>query len=201
MLRCAITDRTLFPGDESQKRSALIVQAGRWGEQKVDFIQLREKDLGPLELASLAEDVLRAIAPWPMTRLLVNGSLRAAIESQAHGVHLPSNSILLPDEARRRYAVHSLPRPIVTVSCHSLAEIQIAKRNQADAIFFAPVFDKTVHGEIVTAGMGLEGLKAGCEAASPLPVFALGGVNETNAKECVGAGAAGIAGIRLFHNP
>jgi thiamine-phosphate pyrophosphorylase len=200
VLRCAITDRSLFPGDEFQKRTALVAQAARWGERAIDFIQLREKDLGPLELADLAQAVLQALTSYPATRLLVNGSLRAAIESQAHGVHLPSNSILLPEEARRRYAVHSLPRPFVTVSCHSLAEIQIAVRNHADAIFFAPVFGKTVNGDIVVPPVGLDGLKAACEAASPLPVFALGGVTEANAQGCVAAGAAGVAGIRLFHS-
>jgi thiamine-phosphate pyrophosphorylase len=228
VLRCAITDRSLFPGDESQKRAALVKQAAKWATQGIDLIQLREKDLGPLELADIARPMLEAIAtatnsqippfeedvssrpersgverpafpPRFPTRLLINNCLRAAIETQAHGVHLPSNSSVLPAEVRRRYAVHSLPRPIVTVSCHSLAEIQIAQRNHADAILFSPVFGKTVEGQKVTPPAGLEALKAACEAAAPIPVYALGGVTEENAPLCIKAGAAGIAGIRLFH--
>lgn len=199
MLRYAITDRTLFSGSESQRRSALIVQALEWAAQGIDFIQLREKDLGPLELADIAHPMLDAIAPYPSTRLLINGWLRSAIETHAHGVHLPANSSILPDEVRRRYAVNSLPRPFVTVSCHSLAEIQIAQRNQADAILFAPVFGKTVYGNKITPPAGLEALKNACEAAKPIPILALGGVTEENAPLCIAAGAAGIAGIRLFH--
>jgi thiamine-phosphate pyrophosphorylase len=232
VLRCAITDRSLFPGDESQKRSALAVQAARWAAQGIDLIQLREKDLGPLELADIAHAMLEAIhaatrsASPPMSsesgtevssrpersgverpallppsssRLLINGSLRAAIESHAHGVHLPSNSSILPDEARRRYAVHSLPRPIVTISCHTLAEIHIAQRNRADAILFAPVFGKTIDGSPITPAAGLEALQAACEVAAPIPIYALGGVTQENAPLCLEAGAAGIAGIRLFH--
>jgi len=199
VLCCAITDRSLFPGDESQKRSGLVAQAARWAAEGINLIQLREKDLGPLELGDIAKLMLEAIAAHPATRLLINGSLRAAIESQAHGVHLPANSSILPAEVRRRYAVHSLPSPIVTVSCHSLAEIHIAQRNDADAILFAPVFGKTVEGQKVTPATGIEALRAACAAATPIPVYALGGVTEENAPLCIQAGATGIAGIRLFH--
>jgi thiamine-phosphate pyrophosphorylase len=199
VLRYAITDRNLFPGNETQKRAALTPQAERWASKGIEFIQLREKDLGPLEIEDIANAMLEAIAAYPATRLLINGCLRAAIESHAHGVHLPSNSSILPEEVRRRYAVHSLSRPVVTVACHSLAEIQIAQRNHADAILFAPVFGKTVDSEEITPAIGLEALKAACEAANPVPVYALGGVTEENAPLCIEAGAAGIAGIRLFH--
>jgi len=207
VLRYAITDRTQFSGDESQKRSALVKQAARWASQGIEFIQLREKDLGPLELADLATQMMDVITANQSpdsehdTRLLVNGSLRAAIESHAHGVHLPSNSVLLPQEVRRRYAVYSLPRPVVTVSCHSFAEIQIAMRNEADAILLAPIFGKDVAGEEIMPGIGLEALRMACEAAKPIPVFALGGVTIENVPQCIEAGAAGIAGIRLFHAP
>ncbi|MDE1178018.1 MAG: thiamine phosphate synthase [Edaphobacter sp.] len=199
MLRCAITDRSLLPGDESQRRRGLAEQAARWAAEGIDLIQLREKDLGPLELGDIARPMIEAIASHPGTRLLVNNCLRAAVESEAHGVHLPSNAVLLPEEVRRRYAVFSLPRPTVTVSCHSLAEVQIARRNQADAILFAPVFGKIVDGETVSPAAGLDVLRAACEAAGPIPVYALGGVTEENAPACVAAGAVGIAGIRLFH--
>ncbi|MBS1801106.1 MAG: thiamine phosphate synthase [Acidobacteria bacterium] len=171
----------------------------RWAAEGIGLIQLREKDLGPIELADIARPMVEAIAAHPSTRLLINGNLRAAIESHAHGVHLPANSVLLPAEVRRRYAVHSLPRPVVTVSCHSLAEIQIARRNETDAILFAPVFSKTVGGHEVTPAAGIEALRAACVAAAPVPVYALGGVTEENAPLCIEAGAAGIAGIRLFH--
>jgi thiamine-phosphate pyrophosphorylase len=165
----------------------------------MDLIQLREKDLNPGDIAELAGRILHIIsAASSPTRLLINGSLQAATESRAHGVHLPSRSPLLPDDVRRRYAALELPSPIVTVSCHTLAEIQIACRNRADAILFAPVFGKTVSDRLVTPAAGLERLREACTAADPIPVYALGGVTEQNAAQCLAMGAKGVAGIRLF---
>lgn len=199
MLRCAITDRTLFSGDESQKQAALVQQVARWARSGIDLVQLREKDLTPADLTYLATQMLTAIAQEASpTRLLINGSFQAALNSQAHGVHLPAHSPLLPDDVRRRYASLNLPLPIVTVSCHHLAEIQVACRNQADAILFAPVFGKMVAGKIVTPATGLEALHEACLAAAPIPVYALGGLTQENAAQCLQAGAKGIAGIRLF---
>ncbi len=199
VLRYAITDRTLFPGDESQRHKALLQRVALWARDGVDLVQLREKDLEPLALASLATEVLATISKESShTRLLINGSLHAALESRAHGVHLPAHSPLLPDDVRRRYASLGLPHPIVTVSCHSLAEVQIAHRNNADAILFAPVFGKSIAGKIVTAAAGLEALHEVCLAAAPIPVYALGGVTKQNASQCIAAGAVGVAGIRLF---
>jgi thiamine-phosphate pyrophosphorylase len=200
VFRCAITDRTLFPGDESQRQAALVQQAALWARRGIDLIQLREKDLLPADLADLATGILAAIAAESSpTRLLLNRSLQAAIDSRAHGVHLPAHSPLLPGHVRLRYASLGLPAPIVTVSCHTLAEIQIARRNRADAVLFAPVFGKSISGQLVTPAAGLEALHEACLAADPIPVYALGGVTEENAPQCLEAGAKGIAGIRLFH--
>jgi thiamine-phosphate pyrophosphorylase len=56
------------------------------------------------------------------------------------------------------------------------------------------VFEKVAAG---TNGIGLNVLREAC-AGSRIPVLALGGVNLTNARSCLDAGAAGVAGIRLF---
>jgi thiamine-phosphate pyrophosphorylase len=199
VLRYAITDRSLFPGDESQKQSQLLEHAARWVHNRVDLIQLREKDLPPAAQVKLAENILEIIATEDSTtRLILNAAPYIAIEVAAHGVHLPAHSPLRPGDIRTRYAKAHLPVPIVTVSCHSLAEVHIARRNQADAILFAPIFGKTVHGQRVTPAAGLELLHEACLAAGAIPVYALGGVTEENAPQCVAQGAAGVAGIRLF---
>lgn len=47
-------------------------------------------------------------------------------------------------------------------------------------------------------GQGLDALRRACEEAGAMPVFALGGITVDNAGACAEAGAAGVAGIRLF---
>jgi thiamine-phosphate pyrophosphorylase len=199
VLRCAITDRSLFEGSESRKQSRLLENVACWGRNGIDLIQLREKDLPPTAQVELAIKILQIItAEGSTTRLILNNAPSIALEVQAHGVHLPSHSPLRPCDIRARYAKHHLPPPIVTVACHNLAEVHIARRHRADAILFAPVFGKTVQGKVVTPATGLEVLHDACLAAAPVPIYALGGVTKENAPACIAAGAVGIAGIRLF---
>jgi thiamine-phosphate pyrophosphorylase len=202
MFRYAITSRALFPGDEFQRQAALVGQASRWIADGIDFIQLREKDLSSAAVAALAREILRAIAlAASPAKLLLNANTDIAIATGAHGVHLPSGAHeLSPAEVRSLHAEAGLLAPIVTVSCHTLEEVRRARDHQVDGILFAPVFEKVVAGKIVTPGRGLELLHAACLVASPTPVYALGGVTLENASSCLDAGAAGIAGIRLFHN-
>ena len=201
MLRYAITQRTLFSGDDHLKQDALIRQTVRWADEGIDFIQLREKDLTPFDLILLARKIREAIGNTP-TRLLINSNTGVAITTGAHGVHLPA-APNQPSTAqiRHRYALANLPEPIITISCHTLAEIEQAHTEHPTAILFAPVFEKSISGHLITPGAGLEHLHEACTAAVPIPVYALGGVTLENAPQCLAAGAAGIAGIRLFHNP
>lgn len=194
MRRYAITDRKLFQGNESQRQSALVAQAGRWAAQGIDLIQLREKDMEEEELTALARRMIEAIDSAP-TRLLVNGRPDVAIASGAHGVHLPSAAAELTLRLRALW-----PDALITVSCHTVAEAEQAAENEADAIVFAPVFEKPIPGGIALPGTGLAQLHAACQAAAPIPVYALGGITEQNSQSCIEAGASGVAGIRLFHS-
>ncbi len=90
-----------------------------------------------------------------------------------------------------------LANPIISVPCHSLAEIDVAYAEQVDLILFSPIFEKFPLG-FSQPVQGLEGLRLACAAARGIPVLALGGVTIDNAPDCIAAGAAGIAGIRLF---
>jgi thiamine-phosphate pyrophosphorylase len=198
MLRYAITSRVLFPGDARQQLAALVEQAVRWGYEGIDVIQLREKDLPAATLTDLARSVLRNLPAT--TKLLINSRPDIAIAVAAHGVHLTSAlGELTPEQIRHLYANANLPPPVVTVSCHTLAEVIHARDSRVDAILFSPVFEKSIAGQTIFSGQGLDQLRAACTAAAPTLVYALGGVTFENAPTCVEAGAAGIAGIRLFH--
>jgi thiamine-phosphate pyrophosphorylase len=200
MLRYAITDRASYPGNELQQQEALLHQASRWVADGIDFIQLREKDLDASNIAALAREILQTIAAKASpTKVLINSRPDIALATGAHGVHLTAH----PDEltvaqVRSFYDSAKRPAPIITISCHTLEEVHRVRVNQADAILFAPVFEKIITGQTITPGQGIDRLRAACLAASPIPVYALGGVTSENARSCLDAGAAGIAGIRLF---
>lgn len=201
MLRYAITSRALFPGDETQKQAALVHQCARWASDGIDFIQLREKDLPAAQLATLARSILNVLPSGAETKLLINSRADVALATRANGVHLTAApGELTPPQIRRLYAEASHPAPIISISCHTLAEVEHARENQVGAILFAPIFEKSIAGQLITPGLGLDQLHAACIAAAPIPVYALGGVTQENAPVCIAAGAAGIAGIRLFHN-
>jgi thiamine-phosphate pyrophosphorylase len=201
MVRYAITSRTLFPGEDRQQQAALIRQCARWAADGIDFIQLREKDLPAAALADLARGILAAIPIGSGIRLLINSRADVALATGAHGVHLTAApGELTAAQIRHLYAAAGHPEPVVTVSCHTLAEVAQARIEQPDAILFAPVFGKSIGNEALFPAAGLEALRAACAAASPIPIYALGGITPENALACIGAGAAGIAGIRLFRD-
>ncbi len=207
MLLYYITDRTQFAGEEKARSRALldkIAEAVRWG---VDFIQLREKDLPTSELEALARAAVRvvreqappAVSREKRTRILINSRVDVAIACGADGVHLRSDDIspgAVRDVWKRSAADgegESRP-PLIGVSCHTQSEIAQARSQGADFAVFAPVFEKS--GMPGASPGGLDGLRKACQER--LPVLALGGITLENAKPCLEAGAAGIAGIRLF---
>jgi thiamine-phosphate pyrophosphorylase len=202
VLHYAITSRALFPGDDRQQQAALVEQTTRWAIDHIDLIQLREKDLPAAALTDLTRKVLKniALANSP-TKLLVNSRPDIAIAAGAHGVHLTASpDEITPSQVRSLFAAAALPPPLITCSCHTLAEVVQARDHRVDAILFAPVFGKSVAGEIVSPAQGLDKLRTACATAALVPVYALGGVTLDNAPACLEAGAVGIAGIRLFQN-
>ncbi len=184
MLLYAITDRRLTP--------ALEPQAARLAASGVTHLQIREKDLGLAELGALTRAVVDAVSGSGL-RVLVNGPASLAREAGAQGVHLTATAPLDQIAAARL----QLPGAIVSVSCHSAAAARAASSAGADLVLFAPVFEKALDA-LTLPGQGLAALEAACRVATPVPVLALGGVTRENAQLCLSAGAAGVAGIRLF---
>ncbi|HYW39448.1 MAG TPA: thiamine phosphate synthase [Terriglobales bacterium] len=202
-----ITDRSQFRGDERARRRALLAKVVEAARARVDYIQLREKDLSTRELEMLARDALTAVrGSTPLrtenrelrTRLLINSRTDVALAAGADGVHLRADD-LSPREVRSvvQLSAHRPPTTdpfLVAASCHAAADVFRVKSEKADFAVFAPVFGK--RGTAGTPPAGLAALREACRAK--ISVLALGGVTMENAASCLEAGAAGIAAIRLF---
>jgi thiamine-phosphate pyrophosphorylase len=206
-----ITDRAVFPGDESARRRSLVEKIAEAARAGIDYIQLREKDLPARDLELLAREAVSAIRQSSHLRpsLLINSRTDVALAVQADGVHLPSNDIS-PQDVRAAWAKcgagtpfdrlragparQNSPRgPRIAVSCHSPAEVKQAAASTATFAVFGPIFEKKT---VQPAGLRL--LREACQ--SNIPVLALGGITLANANACLEAGAAGIAAIRLFQD-
>ena len=191
MLFCYITDRRQFPGNDAAQRTLLLKKIAEAARYSVDYIQLREKDLSTRDLERLANEAMRVVREnSPSTRLLINSRTDVALAVDADGVHLRADDIL-PTEVR---AIWKAKRAsTIGVSCHFAEQVGRAASQGADFVVFGPVFRKK---DELARGVGLGALTQACKYN--IPVLALGGVTLENAKGCFGAGAAGIAGIRLF---
>ena len=203
MLLLYITDRVQFPGDESARQGALLAKIAEAAHCGVDLIQLREKDLPIRKLEILARAAVRVVREnSPLrtekreasTRLLINSRTDVAISSGADGVHLRSNDISPAEVQKIWVRGGQRTRALVSVSCHSTAEVARAAAEGADFAVSAPIFEKKDAPQARPAG--LDGLREVCR--QKIPVLALGGITIENARACLDAGAAGIAGIRLF---
>ena len=160
----------------------------------LELIQLREKRLTARVLFELSEQSA-ALTRGSATRLLVNDRADVAAAAGADGVHLTTQSIDA-ETIRRTFGKDFL----IGVSTHSLADAEVAKEVGADFAVFGPVF-ATTSKENYGLPAGLAKLERVAKELAPFPVLALGGVDVTNARECLQASASGIAGISLFAEP
>jgi thiamine-phosphate pyrophosphorylase len=160
------------------------------GAAGIGAVQIREKDLedGALyDLTRLARETLP-----PATRVLVNGRLDVALAAGADGAHLPADG-LPAAPLRARFG----PGLLLGRSTHSTEEVERARDEGMDYVVFGPVYATPGKGEPT----GIAALAGAARAAGPgVPVFALGGVTLGRFGETAAAGAAGVAGIRLFQD-
>jgi len=202
MLLYYITDRRGFAGTTADQRTALLRRIAEAAGAGVDYIQLREKDLCSREFERLAREAVRAVRDNSNTiKLLINGRADIALACGADGVHLPSGE-LLASQIRALWMKCCHREPVIGVSAHSSAEVREAKAQGASFAVLAPIFEKV---QTDVKGIGLDALREAAgerrdAAEARFSVLALGGVNLTNARACLEAGAAGLAGIRLFQS-
>jgi len=195
-LLCYVTDRRSLaasPGLAIDLQLQKIEQAAKAG---VDWIQIREKDLSGRELAGLVERAMTRVGSG--SAVLVNDRVDVACASGASGVHLGERS-LPPSEAKRLVRLRC-PREdfFLGVSAHSLEGAMAAQQAGAEYVIYGPVYatpSKANFGQ----PQGVQRLQEICKRLT-IPVLAIGGITLANAGDCLRAGAAGIAAIRLFQD-
>jgi thiamine-phosphate diphosphorylase len=190
---CYVTDRkSLAVGGGGEGVLEKIRTAAAAG---VDWVQIREKDLSGRELLALARE---AVAGGVGTRVIVNDRVDVALAAGAAGVHLGRESLSAREVVGWCRGGNAPAEFVVGVSCHGLEEAREAEKAGASYIFFGPVFD-TPSKRGMGEPQGVARLGEICRSVT-IPVLAIGGVGEENAADCVRAGAAGIAAIRMFQD-
>ena len=168
-------------------------------EAGVDCVQIREKDLNARELLALARPAVAMRSGQDRAtqlRILINDRLDVALAAGAAGVHLGRESLPAREVVRWCRSGNAPAEFLIGVSCHNIEEAREAESAGASYIFFGPVF-ATPSKASFGPPQGAAKLSAVCRAVR-LPVIAIGGVDEENAEECLRAGTAGIAAIRMF---
>lgn len=183
VIRYAITD-----GSAAIHPERCLDQIRRWLERGLDWIQIREKALTTRELAGLTRATLRLPNPHG-SKILLSDRLDVAIACRASGVHLRGGSVT--PEILRPIAPADF---LIGFSCHS--EEDLRRNQRADYALVSPVF-KPLSKVDSRIPLGLPELSR-LARLSAVPLIALGGITHDNAQDCIGAGAAGVAGITLF---
>lgn len=108
---------------------------------------------------------------------------------QADGLHLSEKMVR---GGRRLWRLSRRPGMVVSAAAHSAAAIRWAATLGVDVVIVGPVFATASHPQAQPIGP----LRfARLVRLSPLPAYALGGIDETRARQLLNSGAAGFAAI------
>ena len=174
-----ITDRNLMRPSFSQALTSAVLGGAR-------LLQLREKNLSPSGVLRLAQTA-QEICAHSQARLLINSDFEIARKVGAFGTHLR--------ESQSIYGVRKILEPEYSVgqSVHCLEAAFRAEKAGADYLVFGSIFPTQSHPE--STPLGLEALREFTSRVS-IPVYAVGGITVENARQCLEAGAYGVAAVR-----
>jgi len=150
-------------------------------DKGVRLIQVREKNMSPVEYEKFASDVT-AMAHHYDAQVLVNGDEDLARAAGADGVHLQTAQLM---------QCHQRPDTrLCGASCHNRHELLHAADLGVDLAVLSPVLPTASHPGEPT--LGWEHFKALCHDM-PMPVFALGGMKVDMRETAMMHNAHGVA--------
>jgi thiamine-phosphate pyrophosphorylase len=174
-----ITDEDV-PGFPPIQQVQIAIRAG------ATIIQYRNKSFS----SRFFEDVaaIRNICKCNAVPFIINDNILLSKAVSADGVHLGQKDDD-PTIAKRILGSQS----IVGKSVSNMNEFHLTDLSSCDYIGTGPVFSTQTKRDAKQV-IGLSGLKT-VVTASPVPVVAIGGIDETTAASCIKEGAAGVAVI------
>ena len=176
----------ITPDQEPDRLAAIAAAALRGG---ADALQLRHKSLARGELLLLARR-LRDLTRASGALFVVNDHLDLALVSEADGVHLGPDDLSLA--AARRVAGDRL---LIGASASTPSAALAAIESGADYIGSGPAFATPIKPQKAVIGPG--GLTEVTDAVGPVvPVFAIGGIDESNIGELTDAGLRRVCVVR-----
>ena len=154
-----------------------------------DVIQLRHKSLARGELLELARKV-RDLT-WRRALFIVNDHVDIALLSGADGAHLGPDDLSVT--AARRVAGDQV---VIGASASTPEAARAAIEAGADYLGSGPAFATPIKTEKKV--IGPEGVAAIARAAGAVPVFAIGGIDETNLPQLIALGVRRACVIRAI---
>lgn len=184
-----LPDRYLITPEPAHDNVAFLAHLRQCMLQGLNLIQLRAKSLSIDEYKRLALSVLDLVREFPRARILLNAHAELVQELGAHGVHLTAQQI-------REFDSRPLPEGLlVAASCHDEKEVKQACGSGADFVVLSPLRETPSHpGASVLGWSSFESLAA----VASVPVYALGGMLESDidrVRRCGGQGIAAISGL------
>ena len=176
-----ITDTRISGLSHSEQVSRLVAGGAT-------VIQLREKHASSRAFYLDAANALQ-ITRSAGVKLIINDRVDIAVALRADGVHLGQEDI--PVSAARRILGDDV---IIGFSTHNLKQVHQALSLPIDYLAFGPIFATTSKQDPDPVA-GLDQLRLVCEIARPMPVVAIGGITNINARDALNAGADAVAVI------
>jgi thiamine-phosphate pyrophosphorylase len=174
-----VTDRGLCGKKNLEEVVAQAVKGG------AAYVQLREKDISTRFFVEEAIRIKKLLEPYKVP-LIINDRVDVALACGAEGVHIGQED--MPYEIVRKLMG---PKAIIGLSVETWEDVLVSQELDVNYIGVSPVFSTPTKTDTKGA-WGLEGL-AKIKAFSRHPLVAIGGINESNVRDVVKAGADCVA--------
>ena len=173
-----VTDSYALKGKDILLTLSRSLKAG------VDIVQFRDKEATDQEFLKTGKRIKNLLKERDIL-FIINDRVELALILNSDGVHLGQDDMSV-EEARRILG----NKKIVGLSTHTIHQMYEAAKKDVDYISIGPIFQTSTKPDC--RAIGLEVVRKAREELK-IPFVAIGGINETNIKDVVLAGARRVA--------